>query len=145
MAPCNCAGSSKYVHLRCVQTWLTKTINPRTVGKSTVISWKPLICELCHKILPFKVYLEGKRYFTVNIPKPRKPYLVLNPIYREKDNSKVKIYFLISFAEKKQMIIGRKTDSDILLAQDSTVSRHHSKILFEVTKPDEGRFLLVDN
>jgi hypothetical protein len=101
MAPCNCAGSSKYVHLRCVQTWLTKTINPRTVGKSTVISWKPLICELCHKILPFKVYLEGKRYFTVNIPKPRKPYLVLNPIYREKDNSKVKIYFLISFAEKK--------------------------------------------
>lgn len=112
-----------------MQTWLTKTINPRIIGKATIITWKPLVCELCHKTLPFKVYLDGKRYFTVNIPKPKKPYLVLNPIYKEKD--KAKIYFLVSFADQKEMIIGRKTDSDILISDDSTVSRHHSKIRFE--------------
>ena len=120
MAPCSCAGSSKFVHLKCVQLWLTKTINPRTVGRATVITWKPLICELCHKNLPFKVYLDGKRYFTVNIPKPRKPYLVLNPIFREKDTGKAKIYYLVSFAEHREMIIGRKTDSDIIFSDDST-------------------------
>jgi hypothetical protein len=45
--------------------------------------------------------LDGKRYFTVNIPKPKKPYLVLNPITKEKEGSKAKIYFLVSFAENK--------------------------------------------
>lgn len=144
MAPCNCAGSSKYVHLRCVQIWLTKTINPRSVGRATVITWKPLVCELCHKALPFKVYLDGKRYFTVNIPKPKKPYIVLNPIFKEKEGSKAKIYFLVSFAEQKEMVIGRKSDSDILISEDSTVSRHHSKIVFREEK-GQGKFSIEDN
>lgn len=79
-------GSSKYVHLGCLQKWMVNTINPRPYGKATAITWKPLSCELCHEHLPFRVYLDGKSYYIVNMAdlKPAKPYIVLNPIYRSK-------------------------------------------------------------
>lgn len=51
---------------------------------------------------------------------------------------------MVSFAEQNEMIIGRKADSDIVISEDSTVSRHHSKIAFESGK-NEGRFVLIDN
>ena len=88
--------------------------------------------------------MDGKRYFTVNIPKPKKPYLVLNPIYREKTSSKGKVYFLVSFAEQQAMVVGRKSDSDILISDESTVSRHHCRFLYEKDKTNQGRFYIED-
>ena len=43
------------------------------------------------------------------------------------------------------MIIGRKSDSDIIISEDSTVSRHHSKIIFQISKKNLGRFVVTDN
>ena len=42
------------------------------------------------------------------------------------------------------MIIGRKSDSDILISDDSTVSRHHSKITFEQGQGQVGKFYIED-
>jgi len=50
------------------------------INSSIVISWKPLVCELCAQSLPFKIYLDEAKHFTVNIPRPEKPYIVLNPL-----------------------------------------------------------------
>lgn len=43
------------------------------------------------------------------------------------------------------MVIGRKTDSDIVISEDSTVSRHHSKMIFEGSKTGLGKFVILDN
>ena len=67
IAPCHCAGTSKYVHLACLQKWLVKAINPRPYGKAIAITWRPLTCEFCHQTLPFRVYLDGKGYFIVRM------------------------------------------------------------------------------
>lgn len=41
------------------------------------------------------------------------------------------------------MIAGRKADSDIVISEDSTVSRHHSRFSFE-RKNGEGKFFIED-
>lgn len=97
IAPCKCSGSAKYIHIKCIQEWFSKIMNPRKVGACIQLEWKPLVCELCNQSLPFKMYLDDCKYFTVNIPRPQKPYLVLNPI--SKDKSK-KHYYLLSLKEK---------------------------------------------
>jgi pSer/pThr/pTyr-binding forkhead associated (FHA) protein len=45
------------------------------------------------------------------------------------------------------MIIGRKSDADIQLCSDATISRHHSVVEYVEGKgeDEEGRFFLQDN
>jgi pSer/pThr/pTyr-binding forkhead associated (FHA) protein len=44
------------------------------------------------------------------------------------------------------MIIGRKSDADIQLCTDATISRHHSIIEYVQKNPNlDGRFYLQDN
>ena len=44
------------------------------------------------------------------------------------------------------MIIGRKSDADIQLCTDATISRHHSVIEYVQKNPNlEGKFYLQDN
>lgn len=44
------------------------------------------------------------------------------------------------------MIIGRKSDADIQLSVDSTISRHHSVIEYVQKNPDiDGKFYIQDN
>ena len=100
------------------------------------------MCELCSTPLPFKIYLDGKKYFTVKIPRPKKPYIVLNPVL--KDQGKVKVYFLISFANKTTMTMGRKKDTDIKVSDDASVSRYHT--IFTYTENNKkGKFYIQDN
>ena len=43
------------------------------------------------------------------------------------------------------MILGRKSDTDVVIASDSTVGRTNSKITFEPNKQGKGIFVLYDN
>ena len=71
--------------------------------------------------------MDEQKHFTVNIPRPQKPYLVLNPVSK---NTKAKLYYLISFADKKKLTIGRKKEADIMMDECSSISRFHSFIEF---------------
>lgn len=65
----------------------------------------------------------------MEIPRPPKPYIVMEVIH--KDKTKNKIYSLVSFSEKKKLNLGRKHDSDVRISEDISVSRHHSTVRFE--------------
>lgn len=80
----------------------------------------------------------------MNIPRPKKPYIVLNPVSK---NNKAKIYYLISFADKNKLSIGRKKEADIVMDECSSISRFHSFIEYEESTSQEkkSKFLLSDN
>jgi len=42
------------------------------------------------------------------------------------------------------MVLGRKSDVDILISSDSTVGRNNSKIVYEPKMGPQGRFVLYD-
>ena len=56
---------------------------------------------------------------------------------------------MVSFAEKNKMIIGRRKDSDIVISDDPSVSRHHTILTFVEGKPNtkyaKGKFMIEDN
>ena len=79
----------------------------------------------------------------MNIPRPKKPYLVLNPI--DKSTGNLKTYYLVSFSQKKLLNIGRKKDSDIIMDTDSSISRHHTKVEYVIKPNQDPCFLIEDN
>ena len=47
IAPCDCAGTMKYVHIKCLQKWLKNRLTTTSRPLYSSIEWKPLECELC--------------------------------------------------------------------------------------------------
>jgi hypothetical protein len=119
--------------------WLGKRLNPITQTYTVTLNWKPLLCELCMTHFLYKIYLDNKKHYTVEIPRPPKPYLVMEVLH--KDKNKKKIYSLVSFADKKKLNLGRKHDTDVRISEDISVSRHHSSIRFD---EKEKEFLIED-
>lgn len=52
VAPCQCLGSLKYIHLNCLKSWIKNraTITKHSYGYSYIL--KNMECELCHMIFP---------------------------------------------------------------------------------------------
>ena len=54
---------------------------------------------MCKADFKYRIYLDGKKFYTVDIPKPPKPYLMME-LMRKGNSSKSKVYYLITFSEK---------------------------------------------
>lgn len=50
--PCDCSGTMKYVHVKCIQKWLKNRLTTTTRPLCSSIEWKPLDCELCQSRFP---------------------------------------------------------------------------------------------
>jgi hypothetical protein len=59
--------------------------------------------------------MDNKRFYTVDIPKPPKPYITLELI-RKQSNIKGKVFHFVSFAEKKKINLGRRKDTDVKIS-----------------------------
>lgn len=53
--PCKCAGTMKYIHIKCLQQWLKSRLQTRDTQIAFTIAWKNLDCELCKKPFPSKL------------------------------------------------------------------------------------------
>ncbi|EAR93131.1 FHA domain protein (macronuclear) [Tetrahymena thermophila SB210] len=67
---CGCQGSMKYVHLKCLQTWVKskQLLNDSFSSKyCEYYSHKAMICELCKKNYPLKININGKKVFLLQM------------------------------------------------------------------------------
>jgi len=129
IAPCECCGTMKYVHVKCLAHWLQSRIKSRTTGAVTSVVWKALDCELCKKSLSEKCESGGKTYDLVTFPKPNQgPYITLELMTKEKTNQTRGI-LILNLAEKNQMRLGRGHDCDVRI-HDISVSRCHATITY---------------
>ena len=65
--PCKCAGSMKYIHLKCLLQWLKTKIQIEKLEYTdnpyfTVYSPEQVECELCKSIFPHYIYHKKKLY-----------------------------------------------------------------------------------
>ena len=77
ITPCQCTGTVRYIHLICLKTWLSKQIKAVVNDFGVSLNWKPLSCEMCKTYYKYRIYLDNQKFYTVDIPKPEKPYIVL--------------------------------------------------------------------
>ena len=85
ISPCKCAGTMKFIHLKCLREWLQSRLNIKQSGSIVSYYWKSLDCELCKENLPSTVMLGGNLVELVDIHKPDTPFIVLEDITRERD------------------------------------------------------------
>jgi len=85
ISPCKCAGTMKFIHLKCLREWLQSRLNIKQSGSIVSYYWKSLDCELCKENLPSKVLLGGAMVELVDIHKPDVPFIVLEDATRERE------------------------------------------------------------
>ena len=73
--------------------------------------------------------MDNQKFYTVDIPKPEKPYIVLE-IMKKKSKENVKIFKFITFKHKNIINIGRKKDVDVKISDDISVSRIHATLRY---------------
>lgn len=137
MTPCKCAGTMRYIHLKCLQQWLGSKMTMRQSGNTVSYSWKHLECELCKEPFPLVISLEGRVVELVEMNKPDTPYLILED--ERSDFTQGRGLHVISLLENSSVRMGRGHESDLRIP-DISVSRCHA--IVQLTR--EG-FFITDN
>eukprot|EP01017_Pseudomicrothorax_dubius_P014605 TRINITY_DN1703_c0_g1_i5.p1 TRINITY_DN1703_c0_g1~~TRINITY_DN1703_c0_g1_i5.p1 ORF type:complete len:367 (-),score=49.60 TRINITY_DN1703_c0_g1_i5:390-1490(-) len=129
ICPCDCSGTMKYVHVRCLQQWLSSRTQRRVQDNLVTIAWKSLDCELCKKPFEECCSLKGKRFYLIDIPRPETgPYVLLEILSKEK--SLTRGVHIFTMHHNRVMKIGRGHDADIRIP-DISVSRIHASLRFD--------------
>jgi hypothetical protein len=74
---------------------------------------------MCKSPYRYRIYLDNRKYYTVEIPKPSRPYVVLEVVRRSAENCK--IFHFVSLAENSKVSIGRRKDIDVKISDDVSV------------------------
>ena len=128
--PCQCLGSLKFIHLKCLKHW----INTRSCVKvdesecCTVFLFKETECEICKAKLPDLIKHNEKLYSLLEFTEEFKNYLILETLTLDDENNK--FLYIISLDKKNELKIGRGISNDILLS-DVSVSRIHCFLSIE--------------
>ena len=105
--PCCCKGTSKYVHIQCLQDWVSSKLKKKVSPETMCFYWKKLNCEVCKASLPDLVEFAGSKKELIPIQRPEGPYLLVERVFYDKtkenaDNSKMQI--LLSISNQSQQI-----------------------------------------
>jgi len=136
-SPCNCSGTMKLIHVKCLQMWLKSKLHTKVSGLSTFVYWKTLECELCKTPYPQHFEVDNKRYDVVSIDRPDSAYIIMDLL--SKDKNLTRGVHLVKMEGKNNIRLGRGHDSDIRIT-DISVSRCHA-----IIKLDKGNFYIEDN
>jgi len=141
--PCHCKGTSEYIHIKCLQDWISSKAKKKVNPSATCIYWKKLHCEICKVPLPDLVQVGEQTLELVAIYRPETPYILLERVFYDKsrENTKnTKTMILLSVSNETEYIkLGRGHECD-LRENDISVSRLHAFIRFH-----NGEFLITDN
>ena len=134
--PCQCSGSLKYIHLKCLKHWIhtRSCLKVEDNDCCTVFLFKAVECEICKAKLPDLINHNGKLYSLLDFSEDFENYLVLETLTLDEENNK--FLYIIALDKKKEIKVGRGIQSEILLS-DVSVSRVHC--LFSI----EGRNIYI--
>ena len=134
--PCNCQGSMKYIHLKCLKHWLetntyTLCIN-REFSKTFKFKESEAKCELCKANLPDFIRHKGKLYKIMDFGNYYQNYAILECLTLDSNNHKF-LYLLSLDNNNKLLTIGRGRDCS-LVVNDASISRNHCAFRFSNKK-----------
>lgn len=125
ISPCNCDGTMKYIHLKCLQRALRSKVTTRSSESALSFSWKTMNCDLCKRPYPYKFTHNGTVVELIQIPKPPEKYVILEGLCKDKNSSKW--LHVISLNSKDSIKFGRANDCELRMS-DISVSRLHGNL-----------------
>ncbi|KAG5192027.1 hypothetical protein JKP88DRAFT_294451, partial [Tribonema minus] len=161
VAPCECRGSTKYVHVHCLQRWHTS----KERHQPCIVSNKKgaQVCGVCKA--PYKTHLRlpNGDFIPLLRPQLRPPFISFTVCTRHQHQEELfSTRFHLSFsslmlsrgggaaqASQRPLVIGRSQTSDMVLDY-RTVSTHHAAVSFAAggfhlqdLRSSNGSFLYV--
>jgi len=125
ICPCNCDGTMKYIHLKCLQRALRSKVTTRASENTLSFSWKAMNCDLCKKPYPYHFILGDQNIELIQIPKPPEKYVILEGLCKDKNSHKW--LHVISLNSKDTIRLGRANECELRMT-DISVSRLHGNI-----------------
>lgn len=125
ICPCNCDGTMKYIHLKCLQRALRSKVTTRASENTLSFSWKTMNCDLCKKPYPYNFLLGEQNIELIQIPKPPEKYVILEGLCKDKNSHKW--LHVISLNSKDSIRLGRANECELRMT-DISVSRMHANI-----------------
>lgn len=136
LAPCYCAGTSKYIHLTCLRKCISakKKVRART-GISSHF-WTRICCDICKADLPLSLLSNACELSLIETEEAEST-LILESV--DKDKESPNGIFVLSISEDATASLGRGHECDVRIP-DISISRSHATITYH-----SGSFILEDN
>ena len=113
-APCKCAGTMKYIHIKCLQTWLKSKLYIKDLPQVLSYYLRSFECELCKTQFPSNRFLAALiwilldvfeigtiKYGIVEIERPKAPYMLLEIL--SKDGNMIRGLHLVRMGKKNSI------------------------------------------
>lgn len=126
IAPCNCSGTMKFIHVDCLKMCVTSQLTIKTTEKCVSYTWKSINCSLCGVPFPNSITANDKTHAILLVNHPEPPYFVLESLASHGSSRGM---HSISLKNTESVLLGRGHDSDIRIS-DISVSRLHARIKF---------------
>ena len=129
VAPCLCKGGTRYVHLTCLQKWQASKGDDKDCVITTSAEVKNT-CKICKSKYKTHVRAKDGRLLPLlghQLPPPFICFLVVTK--HETAEELFNTQFQLSFAENKQILIGRSRNCHMVLDY-RTVSTQHATVTF---------------
>ncbi|KAM3143904.1 hypothetical protein pb186bvf_003955 [Paramecium bursaria] len=131
ITPCKCSGSLQFIHLQCLQQWITTKNNIEVINNSVVVFfWSQMKCELCKSTFNRNIKINGQELDLVEKSKGQfQKYAIFDLKRRDQKSQDLNVTYIIGLDVSSNFKIGRANDNQIKI-QDISVSRYHGKICF---------------
>ena len=141
--PCNCKGSMKYIHYKCLRNWLNSKIENSKrefFNNDSCITYlkKELACELCKITFPDFIKYKNKLLNLTLYDSKFEQYIIFESMKVNK--LKKKYIYILSLDKYKYFTLGRSKECDVIFPELS-VSRYHCYIF----KNDNNEIYIEDN
>lgn len=136
VSPCMCSGTMKFIHMQCLQRWVSTNRTIKNTDCTASYSFKIHNCEVCKQPFKRQIHYGNRTFDLFNIWRPTAPYIMLQS--QAKDTRGSQSFHIIGGADALAKL-GRGHDCNIRIP-DISVSRFHA-----VIKHVGNRFILEDN
>ena len=133
ISPCNCNGSMKYIHYKCLKNCIEANITKKIEDRYKYYYWKNYCCEICQKEYPKYLKIKDVLYPLIDLEINYSSYIICD--YSLYDDVKKKTFrkgiLLIKIDDEKNediISLGRSQNNYVKL-KDISVSRTHCNII----------------
>ena len=133
ISPCNCSGSMKYIHYKCLKNCIEANLNKKIEESYKYYSWKEYSCEICKKEYPKYIKIKDMLYPLIDLDINYLSYITCD--YSLYDDAKKKtirkgiLVIKINDDINEDIItLGRSQNNRVKL-KDISVSRTHCNLI----------------
>eukprot|EP00826_Nyctotherus_ovalis_P051406 TRINITY_DN641_c0_g3_i3.p1 TRINITY_DN641_c0_g3~~TRINITY_DN641_c0_g3_i3.p1 ORF type:complete len:217 (+),score=60.90 TRINITY_DN641_c0_g3_i3:474-1124(+) len=126
-APCKCTGTVKFIHFKCLKSWLNLKLDKQELPHLQSYYWKSFDCEICKTIYPFCIEHLKTKYYLADVYRPETgSFIFLESLIHEKNTSRI-VTVIMPNETRNIFKLGRGHESDVRIP-DISVSRLHAQL-----------------